>query len=151
MGTNTRPPVDDIDEVLVNIDQLKYHCERILNSKKLWGIKGGIGAFMTWHNDLPKDDERYGFCVQFQILDKKRQIISFQSSYMREVLSEFSGGLQTDTIEGVIFDAEFSGMVFIHFTSAYDKLNLRWVPVPSFWKNYPALQCSLATTISKLW
>ena len=129
MGTNTRPPVDKIDEVLVNIDRLKYHRERILNSNKLRGIKGGIGAFMTWHNDLPKDDERHGFCVQFQILDKKRQIISFQSSYMREVLSEFSGGIQTDTIEGVIFDAEFSDMVFIHFTSAYDKLNLCWVPV----------------------
>ena len=48
---------------------------------------------------------------------------------MREVLLEASSGLQSDTVEGVIHDPQYSGNVDIHFTSSYDCYLQKWVPV----------------------
>ena len=48
---------------------------------------------------------------------------------MREVLLEAMSGLQSDTVEGVIHDPQYSGNVDIHFTSSYDCYLQKWVPV----------------------
>ena len=38
-------------------------------------------------------------------------------------------GLQSDTVEGVIHDREFDWLIDVHFTSAFDPILQRWVPV----------------------
>ena len=48
---------------------------------------------------------------------------------MKEVLLEGASGLQSDTIEGAIEDSEFPGEGHVHFTSAHDSINCKWVPV----------------------
>ena len=39
---------------------------------------------------------------------------------MREALLEASSGLQSNTVEGVIHDPQYSGNVDIQFASSYD-------------------------------
>ena len=84
---------------------------------------------MRWHQDLPIDSEQKKFVIKHELIDESKSIITVQSFYMREVLLENTSGLQSDTIEGIIFDSEYPGIVDVHFTSGFDKINCRWVPV----------------------
>ena len=93
---------------------------------------------MRWHQDLPTGSEKKKFVIKHELIDETESIITVQSEYMREVLLEGASGLQSDTIEGVIFDSEYPGIVDVHFTSSFDKINCRWVPVlmsTNFWQN----------------
>ena len=134
-GTRTRQPVSELDPALANQGRVKYLRERVLKSKNddLPGsLKGGIGSLMRWHDhlmDQVKNLEAENFLVDVELLDEKNRILTVQSPYMREVLRECKGGLNSDTIEGVIFDSEYPKNACVHFTSAHDYLLNRWVPV----------------------
>jgi len=52
-----------------------------------------------------------------------------QTDYMQQVLGEANSGLQSDMVEGVIHDPDFDGKIDIQFTSAFDDIVQRWVPV----------------------
>ncbi len=82
-----------------------------------------FAGLLEMKNKMP---EPFFYKWQF---DDDMSIISLQTPYMREVLLEATSGLQTDTVEGVINDISFSGKIDIHFTSAYEPILRRWVPV----------------------
>ena len=126
IGTSTRKPVMELDDSFSNMDRVGYYGRKIKNkNKKPIGIRGSIGAFLEFYQDLPED-----FIVHMELLSADANIITMQSPYMREVQLEASSGLESDTVEGIILDQEYSkGPVDIHFTSAYDKYLKRWVPV----------------------
>ena len=69
------------------------------------------------------------FILEVNLTSATDAIITLQSSYVREVFLEPSSGLQSDTLEGVIHDPQYSGNVDIHFTSSYDCCLQKWVPV----------------------
>ena len=63
---------------------------------------------------------------------KKNPIIHMQSDFMRAIMNQehLVGSLQSDTIEGVIYDLDHQEkQICIHFTSAFDSVLARWVPV----------------------
>ena len=56
-------------------------------------------------------------------------IITMQTPSMKKVLQDNLSGLQTDTVEGVIHELDFDGEVGLDFTSAFDKILQKWVPI----------------------
>ena len=88
------------------------------------GIANSMASLFQLNKDIPDT-----FIVDLDGMTKDAMIITLQSPHMRHVLNEVSGGLQSDTVEGVIDDPNYEGNIDIHFTSAYDEVLLRWVPV----------------------
>jgi len=63
------------------------------------------------------------------LLGPSNNIITMQTPHMKSALNQGASGLQSDTVEGVIHDFECtSGTVDIHFTSALDPVQQRWMP-----------------------
>ena len=91
------------------------------------GIQGTIGSFVQFMKDIPDQ-----FILDVNLTCATDAIITLQSSYMRQVLLEALSGVQSDTVEGVIHDPQYSGNVNIQFTSSYDCYLQKWVPVLIF-------------------
>ena len=88
------------------------------------GIQGTIGSLVQFMKDIPHE-----FILEVNLTIATDVFITLQSSYLREVLLEALSGLHSDTVEGVIHDAQYSGNVDIHFTSSYDCYLQKWVPL----------------------
>ena len=123
MGTRTRSSVASLSKAFHNIDRLGHKRRQIVHKNlRAFGIRGSIGGLFEMSADFPTD-----FIVECSFKDG---IISLQSDYMRQVLNDAAGGLQSDTVEGVINELEYNkGSLDIHFTSAFDQYQDRWVPV----------------------
>jgi len=123
MGTPTRPSVLGLSNAFSNIDRVGNQRRQTLQSTmRALGIRGSLGSLFEFSADIPTE-----FIVECSF---KEGIISLQSDYMRQVLNDAAGGLQSDTVEGVINELEYTkGSVDIHFISAFDQHQDRWVPV----------------------
>lgn len=116
MGTPARPPVTELSDAFVNQDHLTL---------KPHGIRGSLASFIELNHDLPQE-----FFTKIDLTSKDANVIIMQSPYMKQVLNEAAGGLQADTVEGVLFEQEYRhGPVDIHFISAFEEKLQRWVPV----------------------
>jgi len=124
MGTRDRPSVASSSKAFHNIDRLGHKRKQIVhNNLRAFGIRGSIGGLFEMSADFPTC-----FVVECSFKDG---IISLQSDHMRQVLNDAAGGLQPDTVEGVINEAEHAkGSLNIHLASAFDLHQDRWVPVP---------------------
>lgn len=121
-GDVGRPPASDIDPSFGNIDRLKYHRKNILGRTS---GSAGIGDLMQ----MVGNDIEEPFIIHMEVSDPTCQIITMQSQYMKDVLAEGFSALQSDTVEGVLFEPNYDGFVDLHFTSGYDYVLMRWVPV----------------------
>ena len=126
MGTSTLDSVGNLDDAFTNQDRLGYYRRKILaQGLRPQGIRGSIGALLSFNKDLNEP-----FIIHMDLLGPSNNIITMQTPYMKSVLNQGASGLQSDTVEGVIHDFEYtSGTVDIHFTSALDPVTQRWVPV----------------------
>ena len=127
MGSLTNDSVVALDDAFSTINRVKYLWHKTLGRTpiKAQGIHGSIGSLLQFTKDLPEKT----FIVKAELVKLDEAIITLQSNYMREILHEANSGMQSDTVEGVIDDPEFTGTIDVHFTSAYDFILERWVPV----------------------
>jgi hypothetical protein len=117
--------VKEIDPAFYNQDRVAYWRQKILRKDtKPRGIRGSIASIFELNLDIEDD-----FFVQVDMRSKDSNLISMQTPYMKEVLLEAASGLQSDTVEGLIHEVEFSGKCDIHFVSCYDHILCRYVPV----------------------
>ena len=99
-----RPSMASIDASFYNQDRLGYYARKTKNQNlRPIGIRGSVGALFEFNRDIPET-----FFVNFDILTKNSNIITMQTPYMLEVQREATGGLQSDTIEGAIHNANSS-------------------------------------------
>ena len=130
MGHGTEKPVSDMDEAFCNKDHVGYCRHQILNKKHgPQGIRGSMAALMQLAQDLP---EKFFHIDMGNPAKKIKPVIHMQSKFMRDILNgeHLSTSFQSDTIEGVVHDLEhLDGQISIHFTSAFDPVLQRWVPV----------------------
>ena len=126
MGSSTLDSVGNLDEAFTNQDRLGYYRRKTLaQGLRPQGIRGSIGALLSFNKDLNEP-----FIIHMDLMSQHNNIITMQTPYMKSVLNQGASGLQSDTVEGVIHDFEYtSGTVDIHFTSALDPIQQRWVPV----------------------
>ena len=128
MGVDGRSSLPEVDDAFFNKDRLAYHRRKAMYKGHVTTNKHGITNSMASLFQLNKDIPDT-FIVDLDVMTKDAMIITLQSPHMKNVLNEGSGGLQSDTVEGVIDDPNYEGNIDIHFTSAYDEVLLRWVPV----------------------
>ena len=159
MGARGRPPVSKLSPSFHNKSLLTQMRHQILSKNrhhKPDGIRMSVGALIKFSQDLPET-----FFVDFNIVDLHAQVISMQTDGMREVLQNTVGGLQTDTVEGIVTDADFNGHAHVHFTSAFCTIQMRWVPVlisivfgqthRHFQRHWKFVLESLADTVNDSW
>jgi hypothetical protein len=125
MGVDGRPSLADVDEAFYNQDRVGYYRrkEKRTAPTKAHGIRNSVASLFEFVRDVPQN-----FFLQVSI-DPKDANFTMQTPHMRRVLLEASSGLQSDTVEGVIHDHDYSGKIDIQFTSGYDCVLRRWVPV----------------------
>ena len=119
-GSDTRPSVTKINPILCNIGVVRRVRKKDLKTS---GIEGSFAALAQFAKGVHEE-----FIVDTK-MSKDVAIVSLQTDYMRTVLEEATSGLQSDTVEGVICDAGYDGNIDIHFTSSFDAILGRWVPV----------------------
>ena len=96
MGNDGRPSVTLLDDAYVNQDRVAYHRRKAM---KPYGIRPSFSALLQLNKDLPR-----GFFLKMEIAKHDKNIITLQSPYMKKVLHEAASSLQSDTVEGAIFD-----------------------------------------------
>ena len=115
----------NLDPAFYNQDRVAYYRQKLLKKNmKPRGIRGSIASIFELNRDIPDD-----FFISVDVRSKDGMLISMQTPYMKEVLLEASSGLQSDTVEGVIHEMEYSGKCDIHFVSSFDYILCRYVPV----------------------
>lgn len=80
MGSESHPPVSEMDDALYNKDRMDYHRWKILNRKRgPQGVRGSIAALMKLAQELP---EKF-FHVQMGDPSKElKPTIHMQSKFM---------------------------------------------------------------------
>ena len=152
-GVRGGKPMGDVHPSFTNKDRIAYHRRKTIGNQ---GINETFAAFLQFLDDLPEK-----FLLDYE-LQKPHRIFTFQTKYMQEVLQELEAGFQSDTIEGIIHDPMYnSSTVDLHFTSAYDKLVGRYVPVlisivfgrtaDSFYRHFVHLFSSLSAETNQSW
>ena len=129
MGSEAHPPASELHEALFNKDRLGHHRRKIQNKKRgPQGIRGSMAALLSLAQDLP---DRFFEINSGNPMIGSKPIIHLQSEFMRSILNnEEHSGFQSDTIEGVIYDLDHADEeISIHFTSGFDPVLGRWVPV----------------------
>ena len=119
----------EVSDAFVNQDRLAHHRRKILSgqqniaSSRPVGIRSTTGALFDLAKDLKvpffKDVSMNPSCM----------VITMQTQSMEQVLEQNTSGLQSDTLEGAIHELDCDGEVCIHFTSCFDPICDRWVPV----------------------
>ena len=126
MGNQFLPKPADQHEAWSNVDRIRDFRKKFLQTE---GMRFATGANMQRFLEL---DMEYFVLDNYTRLFAKNEpnIITMQSPYMREVLQEATAGFQSDTIEGIIRDPNYyASTVDLHFTTGYDRITDRWVPV----------------------
>ena len=120
LGNATRKPVIEIHPSLCNLDKLKHERKKILGSLER---KSTLANFSNLGKDLPQGSIR-----EHDLLSKFPYII-YQDNDMLKMLSEAETCLESDSVEGFILEKDIEKQINITFTSAYDSLLDRWVPL----------------------
>ena len=117
-GGDGRPSAADIHPSLGNRGFVKHERKKALNKEsaaKPDGVRNTLGSFLQLIQDLRP------FVIEVDLFTTGQQIITMQSDYMKTILHEAAGGLQSDTVEGFVYDNNWEdGQPDIHFTSAFD-------------------------------
>lgn len=130
MGYGSNKPISEWDDAFYNKSRVGYHRRRILNEKLgPQGIRGSIAALMDLAQKIP---EKFFDINMGDPVSKSKPVIHMQSAYMRTVMNmaHENSSYQSDTIEGVVYDLDhLDGQISIHFTSAFDSVQQKWVPI----------------------
>ena len=130
MGSFSRKSPSEIDDAFFNKDRVKYHRNRVLERRHgPLGIRGSLAALISLAEQIgePFFDIKFG--------DPSKSIlpiIHMQSQFMRDIANSkhIGSSFQSDTIEGVVSDIDhLHKEINIHFTSAYDTVLGKWVPI----------------------
>ena len=130
VGSQGRPAVDTLDDAYADASRVYRERKKLLHpleDKAPIGVRSGMAALLQLLEDI-KGAHKEDFLLDFKLTGNVK-IITLQSNYMKTVLHEHSSSLQSDTMEGVILEPDWNGSMSIHFTSQYDQVIQRWVPV----------------------
>ena len=121
LGSSTRPTASSIHPALNNLGKLKHERDKLL---KETGMKSTLAALVKFTEEVSID------FIRAECLTVDNPFIVMQDQDMISILQAAEGPVQTDTVEGFIFDPELREReVNLTVTSAYDYLLQRWVPV----------------------
>ncbi len=118
VGNKTRDPVSKLDELLGNIDRVRYHCRRVRSEDT---SKSDIGIFASIDSMNP------GLIVSSSFKSNDGHVI-FQTPGMKEVMLEKANALQTDTIMGFVKDERMPSLN-VTCTSTFSEYLECYVPV----------------------
>ena len=102
---------------IVNARSCSTHCR---TRPPLVSAVACIAALVQLVEDIKKVHHET-FILECQLIGDIK-IITLQSNYMKTVLHEHASALQSDTMEGVILEPDWSNPLSIHFTSQYDQV-----------------------------
>lgn len=130
IGVQGHPPLPKLDPAFNNVDVIGHHRRNFLaNSSKLnmsgHGVRTSTGALMQLLKDLPDG------VVKDSHISKECQVFTIQTEGQKWLVNNTPCGLVSDTVHGIIHDLDFKGKLFVHFTSAFDPILAKWVPVLS--------------------
>ena len=126
IGVPGRKPMPEVSDAFLNQDRLAHYRRKVSQqqiSQKSDGIRTTTAALFDFARELP---------VQFFkdiSLDPNSMVITMQTPSMEELLRKNCSAIQSDTLEGAVHDVDFDGEIAIHFTSCFDPICDRWVPV----------------------
>ena len=124
--SETNESITKISHAFTNKNRSQYYKGKAMKEIKSLpnnGIVNTFSGFLQFLKDIPQT-----FLVDTELANSEENILTFQTDYMRDLLREAVTGFQSDTIEGVIHDLNYSGNIDIHFTAAYDQYLGRWAP-----------------------
>ena len=130
MGVPGRKAMPDVSDAFVNQDRLAHHRRKILQGTDRPGHSHGIRPSTAALFDFAKDlGHMKSPFFKDVCMDPQCMSITMQTPSMEKALAENTSGLQSDTLEGAIHENDFDGEISLHFTSCFDPICDRWVPV----------------------
>ena len=130
MGVPGRVPMPQVSPAFVNQHRLAHHRRNFLQGQahapQANGIRTSTGALFDFAKDL--GDMKTTFFKDV-CMDHECMSITMQTPSMEEILKQNCGSVQSDTLEGVMQELDFEGNIDLHFTSCFDPICDRWVPV----------------------
>ena len=122
MGNVMRNPASEIHSSLGNMDKLKHERNKVLkkyNAK----TQSSLANFINFGGEAPLN-----FLRAHDLLGTNPHII-FMDDEMEKLLLEANTCLETDSVEGFIEEPAIKKNINVTFTSGYDALLDRWVPL----------------------
>ena len=130
IGVQGRSPLPQLDPAFNNVDVIGHHRRNFLaNNPKSnlsgHGVRTTTGALMQLLKDLPEG------VVKDSHISKECHVFTIQTEGQEWLVNNTPCGLVSDTVHGIINDHDFEGELFVHFTSAFDPILGKWIPVLS--------------------